>query len=214
MGDVPNPSFGDKQMTTQITPQVDTLRREIQAKYAEVAENPGQTFHFHHGRPLAEILGYPMDQVDLMPGSAVEAFAGVGNPFSLGVLNPGETVLDLGPGGGFDCFIAAGMVGPGGKVTGVDMTQAMLDRSRATAKQMGLDQLEFLRGFLEDPPVEDASVDVVISNGVINLCADKYQVFRGVFKTLKPGGRLYLADMVVHKQVPDEAKADVDLWTA
>ena len=107
-----------------------------------------------------------------------------------------------------------GMVGPGGKVTGVDMTQAMLDRSRATAKQMGLDQLEFLRGFLEDPPVEDASVDVVISNGVINLCADKYQVFRGVFKTLKPGGRLYLADMVVHKQVPDEAKADVDLWTA
>jgi arsenite methyltransferase len=125
-------------MTTQITTQVDTLRREIQAKYSEVAENPDQIFHFHHGRPLAEILGYPMDQVSLMPGSAVEAFAGVGNPFSLGPLEPGEAVLDLGSGGGFDCFIAAGMVGPQGKATGVDMTQAMLDRSRATVRGDGL----------------------------------------------------------------------------
>ena len=126
-------------MTTQITPQVDTLRQEIQAKYAEVAENPEQTFHFHHGQPLAQILGYPMDQVDAMPKSAIEAFAGVGNPFSLGPLHPGETVLDLGSGAEFDCFIAAQALGPNGKVIGVDMTEAMLTRSRNTAQEMGLD---------------------------------------------------------------------------
>ena len=201
-------------MATRMTPEVDTLRREIQGKYTEVATNPECTFHFHHGRPLAQILGYPMDQVDAMPAGAVESFAGVGNPFSLGPFQPGETVLDLGSGGGFDCFIAGQSVGPAGRVIGVDMTDAMLARSRATAREMGLDQVEFRQGLVEEVPVSDASVDIVISNGVINLCPDKYRVFQEIFRALKPGGRLYLADIVVHKQVPDDAKANVDLWTA
>ena len=179
-----------------------------------MANSPDHTFHFHHGRPLAEMLGYPMDQVDSMPPQAVECFSGVGNPFSMGSPAPGETVLDLGSGGGFDCFLAGQAVGPEGQVIGVDMTEAMLERSRAIAGQMGLHQVEFRRGFIEELPVADASVDLVISNGVINLCPGKYQVFEDIFRTLKTGGRLHLADVVVYKTVPDEAKANVDLWTA
>jgi SAM-dependent methyltransferase len=201
-------------MATQVAPDVEVLRREVQHKYTEVATSPEQTFHFHHGRPLAQLLGYPMDQVDAMPAQAVESFAGVGNPCGLGDIRPGEIVLDLGSGGGFDSFIAAQAVGPTGKVIGVDMTQAMLKKARATARQMGLKQVEFRRGFAEELPVPDASVDVVISNGVVNLCPDKYRVFAEIFRTLKPGGRLFLADIVLHKAVPDGAKANVDLWTA
>ena len=198
----------------RVAPQTEVLRREVQARYTEVATKPDQTFHFHHGRPMAEILGYTMDQVDAMPTQAVESFAGVGNPFSVGSIQPGETVLDVGSGAGFDCFIAAQAVGPVGKVIGVDMTEAMLDKARDIAQQMGLDQVEFRHGFAEELPVADGSVDVAISNGVINLCPDKYKAFEEVFRTLKPGGRLYLADIVVHKPVPDAAKANVDLWTA
>ena len=201
-------------MAVQVTPQIDVLRREVQERYTEVAANPDQTFHFHHGRPLAEILGYTMDQVDAMPAQAVESFAGVGNPFSVGSIQPGETVLDVGSGAGFDCFIAGQAVGPAGKIIGIDMTEAMLDKSRNIARQMGLEQVEFHYGFAEELPVPDASVDVTISNGVINLCPDKNKAFVEIFRTLKPGGRLYLADIVVHKPVPDAAKANVDLWTA
>ena len=201
-------------MTTEVTPDVQTLRSEVQQKYTEVAESPELTFHFHHGRPLAEILGYPMEQVDATPPEAVESFAGVGNPFSLGDIQPGETVLDLGSGAGFDCFIAGQAVGPKGKVIGIDMTDAMLSRSRAAAKKMGLQHVEFRHGLIEEVPMPDASVDVVISNGVINLSSNKYEVFQEIFRTLKPGGRLYLADIVVHKEVPAEAKENVDLWTA
>ncbi len=201
-------------MTTHVTPDRETLYRAIQDRYAEVALNPEHTFHFHHGRPLAEILGYSMDQVDALPPEAVESFAGMGNPLSLGPVHSGETLLDLGSGGGFDCFIAAKTVGPSGQVIGVDMTEAMLEKSRATAREMGLDQVEFRQGLLEELPVPDGSVDVAISNGVINLCTDKYRIFQEIFRILKPGGRLYLADMVVHRPVPDAAKANVDLWTA
>jgi len=201
-------------MTTQVTPDVQTLRREVQHKYTEVAASPERTFHFHHGRPLAQLLGYPMDRVDAMPPRAVESFAGVGNPFSLGPIHAGETVLDVGSGSGFDCFVAGQAVGPTGKVIGVDMTEAMVRKARTTARAMGLRQVEFRQGFVEELPVADASVDVVISNGVINLCPDKYRVFAGIFRTLKPGGHLYLSDIVLHKPVPDAAKANVDLWTA
>ena len=201
-------------MTTPIAPTVEVLRREVQHRYTEVATNPDQTFHFHHGRPAAEKLNYPMDLVDTMPAQAVESFAGVGNPFSVGSIQPGETVLDVGSGAGFDSFIAGQAVGPEGKVIGVDMTEAMLDKAHDTAQQMGLDQVEFRHGFIEELPVSDASIDAVISNGVINLCPDKSKAFVEVFRTLKPGGRLYLADIVVHKPVPDSAKANVDLWTA
>jgi SAM-dependent methyltransferase len=186
----------------------------VQHKYTEVAINPSQTFHFHHGRPLAQLLGYPMDRVDALPSQAVEAFAGVGNPHSVGALRPGETVLDVGSGGGFDSFLAGQAVGPKGRVIGVDMTTAMLEKAWDTARQMGMRQVEFRYGLAEELPVPDAAVDVVISNGVINLCPDKYRVFAELFRTLKPGGRLYLSDIVVHKAVPEGAKANVDLWTA
>ena len=201
-------------MAFTVAPQTETLRKEVQSKYAELANQPNQTFHFHHGRPLAEMLDYPMDQVDAMPADAVESFAGMGNPFSMGSIQSGETVLDVGSGAGFDCFIAGQAVGPEGKVIGIDMTEAMLAKSRATAQQMGLGQVEFRHGYAEDLPVPDASVDVAISNGVINLCPDKYKAFEEIFRTLKPGGRLYLADVVAHKPVPDSAKEMVDLWTA
>ena len=201
-------------MTSQAKPDTQTLRQAVQRRYAEVAGNPEQTFHFHHGRPLAEMLGYSMAQVDAMPPRAVESFSGMGNPFSLGSIQAGETVLDVGSGGGFDCFCAAQAVGSKGKVIGVDMTEAMLEKSRAVAEEMGLVQVEFRQGFIEELPVSDDSIDVVISNGVINLCVDKHQVFRDIFRTLKSGGRFYLADVVVNKPVPDAAKANVDLWTA
>lgn len=201
-------------MDTQVAPEVDTLRREIQDKYTEVASSPDLEFHFHHGLPLAKILEYKEEHLAGLPAEAVESFAGVGNPFSVGDIAPGETVLDIGSGCGFDCFIAAKMVGPTGKVIGVDMTDAMLKKSRKTAKEMGLTQLEFKKGFAEEIPVPDASVDVVISNGVINLTPDKYAIFREVFRILKPGGRLYLADIVVYKFISDEIRKEVDLWTA
>ena len=201
-------------MTTPVTPDRETLYRAIQDRYTEVALNPEHTFHFHHGRPLAEMLGYPMDQVDALPAQAVESFAGVGNPFCLGPVHSGETLLDVGSGSGFDCFIGAQAVGPTGRVIGVDMTEAMLEKSRAIARGMGLDQVEFRQGLAEGLPVPDGSVDVAISNGVINLCTDKCRAFQEIFRTLKPGGRLHLADIVVHRPVPDAAKANVDLWTA
>ena len=167
-------------MAIQIAPEVDALRRDIQEKYTEVATSPELEFHFHHGRPLAKILEYSDDLLEGLPEAAVESFAGVGNPFSVGKIAPGETVLDIGSGSGFDCFIAAKMVGPTGKVIGVDMTDAMLEKSRETADALGLAQLEFKKGFAEELPAPDGSVDVIISNGVLNLTPDKYASFAEV----------------------------------
>jgi arsenite methyltransferase len=189
------------------------LREEVKSKYRTVAVDPRGSYHFHTGRPLARRLGYDEAVVAALPDSAVEAFAGVGNPFSLGTLKPGERVVDLGSGGGFDCFIAAGQVAPEGRVIGIDMTEEMLGRSRATATAMGLRNVEFRQGVIEDLPIEDGSVDVVISNGVINLCADKRQVFAEVMRVLKPGGRLQFADIANGKEVPAGALRNIDLWT-
>jgi arsenite methyltransferase len=189
------------------------LREEVKHKYREVAVNPHGVFHFHTGRPLARRLGYDDAVVARMPDSAIAAFAGVGNPFSLGALEPGERVIDLGSGGGFDCFIVAEQVGTEGHVVGVDMTEEMLSRSRAAAAAMGLGQIEFRQGIIEDLPVENEWADVVISNGVINLCADKHRVFTEIMRVLKPGGRLQFADIATGKQVPDAAIRNIDLWT-
>ena len=158
-------------------------------------------------------MGYDAAVVAALPDNAVDAFAGVGNPFSLGVLKPGERVVDLGSGGGFDCFIASGQVGPEGRVVGVDMTEEMLARSRATAAAMDLRNVEFRQGVIEDLPIEDSSADVVISNGVINLCADKRRVFAEVMRVLKPGGRLQFADIANGKEIPAGALHNIDLWT-
>src|SRR6266480_4186527 len=189
------------------------LREEVKTKYREVAVNPHAGFHFHTGRPLARRLGYADAVVARLPDSAVEAFAGVGNPFSQGALRPGERVIDLGSGGGFDCFVAAGQVGPDGRVVGVDMTEEMLQRSRAAATAMGLGNVEFRQGIIEDLPVEDGWADAVISNGVINLCADKRRVFTEIMRVLKPGGRLQFADIANGKEVPAGALRNIDLWT-
>ncbi|MEE2970406.1 MAG: methyltransferase domain-containing protein, partial [Pseudomonadota bacterium] len=172
--------------TTEIAQDIavdaEMLREEVKNKYREVAVDPHGEFHFHTGRPLAEQLGYDARIVDPLPDSAVESFAGVANPFSLRPIVRGETVVDAGSSGGFDCFVAADLVGPGGQVIGIDMTEEMLAKSRATADQMELGQVEFREGLLEDMPVRDGSADVVISNGVFNLCADKKGVFGEVMR--------------------------------
>jgi len=194
-----------------VDPEV--LREQVRDKYREVAADPHRRFHFHTGRPLAARLGYDQAAVDALPDRAVESFAGVGNPFSLRTLQPGERVVDVGSGAGFDSFIAAGQVGETGKVVGVDMTPEMLDKSRATAAALGFGQVELREGLAEQLPVEDGWADAVISNGVINLCADKKKVFEEIRRVLKPGGWLQFADIANGRPVPPEALRDIDLWT-
>ena len=196
--------------------QVDAaaLREEVKQKYREVAVDPGGDYHFHTGRALAKRLGYDEDETAAMPDEAVESFAGVGNPFSLRDLRAGERVVDIGSGGGFDCFIAAGKVGAAGRVVGIDMTQEMLAKSRGAAQTMGLANVEFREGLLEEMPVKSGWADVVISNGVINLCADKRQVLGEIWRILRPGGHLQFADIANGQPVPEQARANIDLWTA
>ena len=191
----------------------DALREQVRDKYREVAVDPHRTFHFHTGRPLAARLGYEQDAVGALPDRAVESFAGVGNPFSLRRLEPGDRVVDVGSGAGFDSFIAAGQVGDSGAVIGVDMTPEMLRKSRATAETLALAHVEFRDGLAEALPVDDAWADAVISNGVINLCADKKAVFEDIRRVLKPGGWLQVADIANGQPVPTEALRDIDLWT-
>ena len=190
------------------------LREQVKSKYREVATDPAGEHHFHTGRFLARRLGYDDALVASLPDSAVESFAGVANPFSLRDLKPGERVVDLGSGGGFDCFVARGKVGSTGHVVGVDMTEEMLAKSRKTAHAMGLSNVEFREGILEQLPVADGWADVVISNGVLNLCADKQQVFSEIRRVLRSGGYLQFADIANGKPVPESAVANIDLWTA
>ena len=191
----------------------DALRERVRDKYREVAVDPHGTFHFHVGRANAARLAYEPDVVDALSGRAVESFAGVGNPFSLRRLQPGEHVVDVGSGAGLDSFVAAVQVGDTGFVVGVDLTPEMLKKSRATAEALGFAQVEFCEGLAEDLPVEDGWADAVISNGVINLCADKQAVFHEIHRVLKPGGWLQFADIANGRPVPPEALRDIDLWT-
>lgn len=191
----------------------DALRDEVRAKYRAVAETPGAAFHFHTGRHLARRCGYAMDAVDELPEVAVESFAGVANPFALRDLEVGEHVVDIGSGAGFDSFLAAGAVGPTGAVVGVDMTPAMLRKSRHVARDLGIDHVDFCAGYAEELPVDDGWADVVISNGVINLCPDKRAVFEEAFRVLRPGGVLQFADIANGRPVPEAAIREIDLWT-
>jgi arsenite methyltransferase len=200
-------------MATSVTLDLDQLRSAIQDEYTEVASCPWKGFHFHTGRFLADRLGYPAERVESLPDPVVESFAGVGNPFSWGDLVPGDQVVDLGSGAGFDALLAAQMVGENGRIIGIDMTAAMLSKAYANAQLLGQPNIEFREGLLEALPVESESVDVVISNGVINLCPDKAVVLGEAFRVLKPGGRLQVADIIVGKAVPDGAKQDIALWT-
>jgi arsenite methyltransferase len=190
------------------------LREQIKDTYREVAIDPRKGYHFHTGRPLAKKLGYDQAAVDALPDAAVESFAGVSNPFVMRAIQPGEKVIDAGAGAGFDSFIAAGLVGEQGQVVGVDMTEEMLSKSRETASQMGAENVSFKQGLLEELPVDDGWADVVISNGVFNLCADKQTVFNEAFRVLRPGGVLQFADIANGNSVPEEARNNVDLWTA
>lgn len=201
-------------MSYEVLVDAAALRNQVQEKYREVATHPNKQYHFHTGRFLAAHLGYDAAVVAALPDAAVESFAGVANPFSLRLLAPGERVVDIGSGGGFDSFIAAGQVGKEGSVIGVDMTTEMLLKSRATAKSLGYGNVEFREGLAEKLPIEDNWADVVISNGVINLCADKRKVFAEISRVLKPGGRLQFADIANGKPVPESAIRNIDLWTA
>ena len=189
------------------------LREQVKSKYREVAADPTRTYHFHTGRGLARRLGYEDDAVDALPDRAVESFAGVANPFALRRLAPGERVVDIGSGAGFDSFLAAAQVGPSGRVVGVDMTPEMLEKSAATGTELGLDHVEFRAGLAESVPMEDSWADVVISNGVINLCADKHAVLSEIRRVLRPGGWLQFADIANGLPVPEGALRDIDLWT-
>jgi arsenite methyltransferase len=199
--------------TQHLLVDVDALRAEVRDKYRAVASAPDAQYHFHTGRRLAAKLGYDPDVVDTLPDAAVESFAGVGNPLSTRALEPGERVVDVGSGAGFDSFIAARAVTSSGAVVGVDMTAEMLTKSRRTASQLGLTHVEFREGFAEAMPVDDHWADVVISNGVINLCADKQAVFAEIRRVLRPGGVLQFADIANGRPVPPEALRDIDLWT-
>ena len=203
-------------MTIDVRPaavDADTLRCQISDKYTEVAKTPEKGFHFHTGRPLALMLGYLEDVIDTLPAGTVESFAGTGNPFSMGTLRPGETVLDIGCGAGFDSFIAARQVGETGRVISIDMTTAMLSKAAAGAREARISNIEFREGFAESLPVPDGSIDVLISNGLINLCPDKMAVMQEIHRALKPGGRVQIGDIVVHKEVPQDAKDDIELWS-
>jgi arsenite methyltransferase len=204
---------GGRALTPEVAVDPEQLRAEVRNKYREVALAPGAPHHFHTGRRLAALLGYDADLVAGLPDRAVESFAGVGNPFSLRTIAPGETVVDIGSGAGFDSFVAAHHVGVSGRVVGVDMTDEMLTKSRQTASMLGLDHVEFREGLAEALPVDDGTADVVISNGVINLCADKHAVFDEVFRVLRPGGMLQFADIANGRPVPPEALRQIDLWT-
>jgi arsenite methyltransferase len=191
---------------------VDVLRDEIQKTYSEVSTKPDEEFIFPTGRAWAEDLDYPPELANV-PDASVESFAGVANHFLLGRIEEGATVVDLGCGAGADLLIAAQMVGPEGRAIGIDMTRRMLDRARASAEQMGLDNLELHEGLIESLPLVDDSVDVVISNGVIDLVPDKDAVFSEIDRVLRPGGRLQIADVVIHKEVSEDARKRIDLWT-
>jgi arsenite methyltransferase len=203
-------------MTThqdQLTVDPAQLRAEVRTKYKEVALNPAGQFHFHTGRPLAELLGYPEDILAQLPDEAIASFAGVDNPFSAAPIPEGAKVVDLGSGGGFDCLVAAHLVGPTGRVIGVDMTTEMLARASKIAADLGVEHVEYRAGILEELPVEDGWADVVISNGVLNLVADKHQALTEARRALRSGGWLQIADIAATGEVPEAARCDIDLWT-
>jgi arsenite methyltransferase len=199
-------------LSVDVEIDVDLLKSEIKKTYSSVSEEPERDFIFPTGRAWAEDLGYP-PELATVPETAVESFAGVANPWTMGRLAAGERVLDLGSGAGTDSLIAAQMIGPQGWVTGIDMTLPMLDKARAAAAEMGVANIEFVEGEAEHLPFPDESFDVVISNGVIDLIPDKDAVFAELYRVLMPGGRVQLADVTIQNPVSEEGRRNIDLWT-
>jgi arsenite methyltransferase len=204
---------GESLTKTTADIDLDVLKSEIRKTYASVSREPERDFVFPTGREWAEDLGYPRELLARVPESSIESFAGVANPFTLGELQPGERVLDVGCGAGTDSLVAAQMVEPGGSVLGIDMTPEMLEKARASARAIGVASVDFLEAEAERLPVGDGSVDVVISNGVIDLIPDKDAVFAEMFRVLRPGGRIQIADVTIQQPVSDEGRRNIDLWT-
>jgi ubiquinone/menaquinone biosynthesis C-methylase UbiE len=190
------------------------LETKVKDMYRQVAENPRGAFHFETGRLLAERLGYPPGDLDRIPVEAIESFAGVGYFFDLAGLAADETVVDLGSGAGMDSFIAGLKVGPGGTVIGIDMTDGQLAKAERLRDRSEFRQVSFRKAYIEAVPVESASVDCVISNGVINLAPDKGVVFAEAARLLKPGGRLAIADIVTDSPLPPTVTCNATLWAA
>lgn len=202
-------------MTHQSVPKIspDELRLEIKKEYANVALDPDKGYHFHTGRRLANLLGYDEALYVGLPESNIASFAGTGNPFSVGSINSGDIVVDVGSGAGFDSLIASRLVGSSGRVIGFDMTSEMLKKARAGAAAMGASNVEFREGLAESLPLPGNFADVVISNGVLNLTLDKTETLREWFRILKPGGRLQAGDILVEREIPSDAIDDISLWT-
>jgi arsenite methyltransferase len=199
-------------MAIDVDIDVGLLKSEIRKTYASVSDEPEREFIFPTGRAWAEDLGYPAELANV-PEAAVESFAGVANPWELGRLAPGERVLDLGSGAGTDSLVAAQMVGPTGRVTGIDMTPQMLAKARSAAAELGAANVEFVESEAERLTFSDASFDVVVSNGVIDLIPDKDAVFSELFRVLAPGGRMQIADVTIQNPVSEEGRRNIDLWT-
>ena len=199
-------------MTVDVGIDVGLLQTEIKKTYSSVSQEPERDFIFPTGRAWAEDLGYPAELANV-PETAVESFAGVANPWTMGRLAAGERVLDLGSGAGTDSLIAAQMVGEHGHVIGIDMTVEMLAKARTAAAEAGMENVEFVEAEAEQLPFSDASFDVVVSNGVIDLIPDKDAVFAELYRVLEPGGRIQLADVTIQKPVSDSGRRNIDLWT-
>lgn len=191
----------------------DALRSAVRQEYANVAVDPHRGYHFHTGCDAANRIGYDQSLYTDLPKENIDSFAGTGNPFMLGPINPGDIVIDVGSGSGFDALIASQMVGPNGRVIGVDMTSEMRRKARSGAEKMGATHVEFCKGLADDLPFPDKFADVIISNGVLNLTIDKSKTLREWARVLKPGGRLYMGDILVSKALPQEALEDISLWT-
>jgi len=189
------------------------LRDEISREYTDVASEPERGYHFNTGRAALAMNGYEKEWIDGVPESVIASFSGMGNPFLMGMPIDGEYVVDIGSGAGLDSLIAARAVGPAGHVIGVEMTQAMLDKANDAQEELRFDHLEYRQGFSESLPMSDGWADLVISNGVVNLSPDKDRVFKEIFRVLRPGGRIQIADITVDKEIPEGAKHDIDLWT-
>lgn len=203
-------------METTLGKKVDVadLEQKVKKMYQDVALNPNGEFHFEMGRGLAEKLGYEKQDLDRIPAAAIESFAGVGYYFDMANLKEGDRVLDLGSGSGMDVFVAALKVGTTGKVAGVDMTDEQLEKAERLRKDYHFENVSFHKSYVEKLPFDEASFDIVISNGVINLCPDKEKVFAEVARVLKPNGRMVIADIVTEKQLPETVVCNSTLWAA
>ena len=199
-------------MVVITTHQRDIIFDAVRAMYTDVACHPDRGFHFPTGRAACEFVGYPADLLDAIPASAIESFAGVGNPFEAEVIREGDIVLDIGSGSGTDTLIASSLVGRRGRVNGLDMTAAMREKLQRNVRLMGADNVQVLDGNAEDIPLPDASVNLVTSNGVINLVPAKAAAIRDIFRVLDSGGRVQIADIVVDSPPSDACRSQPQLW--